>query len=373
MDVLEVRMDFPIVDEKVFLNHAGISPCPRQVKEAMEAHLCAWATMDLKLDEMEEARRVFATLIDAKPDEVALMPNTSMGINTAAHAIDYPKSCNVVTTDLEFPSVVYPFLSLKRSRGVELRVVKNIGGRIALEDVEQAADDRTALIAISHVEYGNGFRNDLKELSKVAHEHGAYILVDAIQSLGALKVDVKRLDVDFLACGGYKWLMAPLGTGFLYVREELVEKLEPSYPGWASATPEAIRSFENRSLELAKTATRFETGTGSLIGFIGAHAAVNLILRRSVEAIEERVLALTGYLIEKLREIGAVVQSPLEPESRSGIVNFKVGDPEALVKRLQAKGFIVSARAGGIRVSPHYYNLEEEVDRFTLEVGEAIL
>jgi len=156
--------------------------------------------------------------------------------------LDYPRDAKVVTTDLEYPSVVYPWL--RRKLGVKVHYVKNRDGKILLEDFEKAVDDKTVAVAVSHVEYVNGFRNDLKAIGEIAHEHGAYLIVDAIQAAGAIKIDVKRDDVDFLTTACYKWLLSPPGAGYLYVRKELIEKFEPPFVGWASVKSEVFETID---------------------------------------------------------------------------------------------------------------------------------
>lgn len=369
MDVHRVREEFPITRNKTFLNHAGQSPHPKRALEAMRAFMVEFSEEGAVSADLEEGRHLFARLIGAEEGEIALIPNTSTGINTVANMLDCPKGSNVVVTDLEFPSVVYPWL--RRGLGLEVRYVKNVGGKIPLGDVERAVDDRTAVVAISHVEYPNGFRHDLASLAEIAHEHGAHLLVDAVQSAGAMRIDVRRDGVDFLAASCYKWLLGPSGAGFLYVRRELVEGFEPPFVGWASVRPEVFETvdlWDIWGLRLSETARRFEVGEPSLISFIGATAALRLILDVGIENIEGRILDLTDRLIEGVRGLGFKLQTPLDRECRSGIVNFLIDDPQGWVEGLAERGIIVSARANGLRVSPHFYNTKEEIDRLLDEL-----
>jgi len=238
--------------------------------------------------------------------------------------------------------------------------------------VEKAVDDKTVAVAISHVEYVNGFRHDLRAISEIAHEHGAYIIVDAIQSAGAMQIDIKRDDVDFLTTACYKWLLSPPGAGYLYIKGELIEKFEPPFVGWASVKQEIFETidfYDIWSLRLSETASRFEVGSPSSIGLRGATEALKMLLDAGIEKIESRILKLTGHLIEAVKNLGLKLQTPEETPYRSGIVNFKIDKPQEVAKKLSSKGIIVSARTHGIRVSPHFYNTEEEIDKLMEEIS----
>lgn len=370
-DIQRLREQFPITKSKVFLNHAGQSPLPKPVLEAMQNFMDEFSSTGVMNDDPNEPKKLFATLIGAcTHDEIAFVENTSMGLNIVAHMLNYPSGSNVVTTDLEYPSVVYPWLGSRL--GVEVRYVKNVEGIILLNDVERMVDDKTVAVTVSHVEYVNGFRHDLKALADIAHEHSAYLIVDAIQSAGVMPIDVKRSNVDFLTTACYKWLLGPTGAGFLYVRHDLIQEFEPPFIGWASVKPEVFETldlWDIWNLKLAETACRFEVGTPSFYSLVGAAAALKLLLNVGISKIEKRVLSLTGHLIEAVKDCGLKLQTPEEPsDCRSGVVNFLIDKPKERVKRLEKKGIIVSARAHGIRVSPHFYNTEEEIDKLIHEL-----
>jgi len=370
-DILRLREQFPITKNKVFLNHAGQSPLPKPVVEAMQKFMDDFSATGAMNNDLDEPKKLFVRLIGAGThDEVAFVENTSMGLNIAAHMLNYPSGSNVVTTDLEYPSVVYPWLGSRI--GADVRYVKNVEGKILLDDVERIVDDKTVALAVSHVEYVNGFRHDLQALADIAHEHGAHLIVDAIQSAGVMPIDVKRSNVDFLTTACYKWLLGPVGAGFLYVRHDLIQEFEPPFIGWASVKPEVFESldlWDIRNLKLAETASRFEVGTPSFQSLVGASAALKLLLNTEISEIEKRVLALTSCLIESVKDRGLKLQTPEEPsECRSGVVNFLIDKPLERVERLEKKGIIVSARAHGIRVSPHFYNTEEEIDSLIREL-----
>ena len=369
-DMESVREQFPVTKNKVFLNHAAESPLPKPVADAVHKYVEEFSNFGESSIELEDrGKSLFAKLINAKPEELAIVENTSMGLNIAANLLRYPPGSKIVTTDMEYPSVVYPWL--RKSLPVKVHYVKNVNGKILLEDVEKAVDDNTVAVVVSHVEYFNGFRNDLGAISEIAHEHGAYVIVDAIQSAGAVKIDVKKDDVDFLTCACYKWLLGPPGAGYLYVKRELVEKFEPPLVGWLSVKPEVFETidfWDIWSLKLSETASRFEVGTPSFISIAGIIQALKMFLDFGMENVERRILKLTDYLIETVKDLGLKLQTPEEKQYRSGIVNFKISNPKELAEKLNGKNIVVSARSHGIRVSPHFYNVEEEIDTLMEEV-----
>jgi selenocysteine lyase/cysteine desulfurase len=369
-NIEKVRSQFPITKNRVFLNHAAQSPLPKTVADAMHKYIDESSSFATYAKEYEDlGKPFFAKLINAETGEIAVVENTSVGMNIAANVLHPKPGSKIVTTDLEYLSVVYPFL--RKRLGVKVEYVKNVKGKVLLEDVERAVDDETAAVAISQVEYANGFRHDMQAISEIAHEHGAYVIVDAIQSAGAVSVDVKRDNIDFLTASCYKWLLSPPGTGYLYVREELIQKFEPPFAGWASVKQEIFNTtdfWDIWKLELSETATRFEVGSPSYISLVGAREALKLLLRVGIPNIERRILGLTDRLIDSIRDMNLDLQTPEEKACRSGIVNFRVENPRQVAEELGRKGIIVSARSNGIRVSPHFYNTEEEIDALTDEI-----
>ncbi|NWF87594.1 aminotransferase class V-fold PLP-dependent enzyme [Candidatus Bathyarchaeota archaeon] len=369
-DIEKIREQFPITKHRIFLNHAAQSPLPKPVADAV----CKWIDDfsnfgHTSIEWNNGGKSFFAKLIGAKTKEIALVENTSVGMNIAANVLNYPQDAKVVTTDLEYPSAVYPWL--RKRLGVRVHYVKNVDGKILLEDVEKAVDDKTVALTVSHVEYVNGFRNDLRALSEIAHKHGAYLIVDAIQSAGAIQIDVKRDDVDFLTAACYKWLLSPPGAGYLYVKEELIEEFEPPFAGWASVKPEVFETidfWDIWSLKLSETASRFEIGSPGYTSFIGATEALKMLLNFGIENVEKRILKLTDRLIEVLKNLGLKLQTPEEKQYRSGIVLSKVDKPMEVVKSLRDKGIIISARANGLRISPHFYNTEAEIDKLVEDI-----
>jgi len=363
-DVEKYREEFPVTKNYVYLNHAGHSPACKRVYEAVVK--CADKLMesgDYTVN-VRKTKSAFAKLVGAKIDEIAVVTNTTTGLNTIMHMLEVRSGKNIVTNDLEYPSNVYPWLKMK-SKGIEVRYVKNVNGKIPIEAYEKAIDDNTLAVSISHVIWTNGFKHNLKELADIAHKHGAYLIVDAIQSAGAVKVNVKEMDIDFMSCGTYKWLLGPTGAGYLYIREEYIDKFTPPYVGYAGVKyKEDPVEFDLYKLEWRESAEKFELGTMSHFSFAGAQAAIELILEVGIENIEARIMKLTRYLTEKLLEKGFKLQSPIDDKERGGIVNFKLKNGNEICKKLKEEKVITSFRAGGLRVSPHFYNTKEEIDLF---------
>jgi selenocysteine lyase/cysteine desulfurase len=369
-DMQKIREQFPVTKKKVFLNHAAQSPLPKPVADAVRKYADEYSKLGTTSIQCEDwGKSCFAELIGARPEEIAVIGNTSEGMNIAANVLHYPRGSKVVTTDLEYPSVVFPWL--RKSLGVKVHYVKNVAGKIALDDMEKAVDDKTVAVAISHVEYANGFRHNLRVLSEIVHEHGAYLVVDAIQSVGTMPIDVRRDDVDFLAASCYKWLLSPPGAAYLYVKDELIEKFEPPFVGWASVNQGMFETpdfYDIWNMDLSKTASRFEVGSPCEISHVGAREAMKILLSYGTENVKRRIMKLTDHLIVSIKDLGLEIQTPEEKQCRSGIVNFKVDEPQQVTEKLSRKGIIVSARANGVRVSPHFYNTEEEVDSLVEEI-----
>jgi cysteine desulfurase / selenocysteine lyase len=369
----QIRQQFPVTRKKAYLNHAAHSPLPQPVANAMRKFTDEYLRLgDTSLDCEPKGKPQFAKLIGARPEEIALTENTSMGLSLVANMLRYPRGSKIVTTDMEYSSVVYPWL--RKDRGVKVYYVKSDGKKVSLDDMEKAVDDKTVAVAISHVSYFNGFRHNLKVLSEIVHEHGAYLIVDAIQSVGTMPIDVSRDDVDFLSCACYKWLLSPEGAAYFFVRDELIEKFEPPMLGWASVDQKMFQTVDFWDIwnpKLSKTASRFEAGSHATISFVGATEGMKMLLNQGIDNVKSRIIKLTDHLIGCIERLGLELQTPKDKQCRSGIVNFKIKNPQKIVERLKKKHIIVSARANGIRVSPHFYNTEEEIDSLVTEVKKA--
>ncbi|MCW4049775.1 MAG: aminotransferase class V-fold PLP-dependent enzyme [Candidatus Bathyarchaeota archaeon] len=352
------REPFPITDEVVYMNVANHGPPSTPVKKAIETFLEDWDRLSRHGDvKVKEANASFAKLINADKEEVACQPNTSRGLAPVAASLGLGKGDNVVTNDLENWANVYPWTNLK-AKGVEVRRVYGRDGAIQLEDIEKQVDDRTRVVSISQVQWLTGARHHLKPLADLVHDHGGYLVVDGIQAAGALKVDVKREDVDFYACGSYKWLLGPSGAGFLYARRELLDRIHPVEYGY--------RAIKKHSLDgptLKETAEKLEFGEPSYLSFVGTKASIDLMNRLGLEEIENQILKLSQHLYDGLTELCVKLVSPEDKSLRSGVVSFTTKDTENHFKALKDEGFVISLRPAGIRVSTGFYNTMEEVDK----------
>ncbi len=363
----EWRGQFPVTENYIYMNHAGVAPLSLRARNSMREFLND-ATDDGAIHSedwaatAEACRQSAAKLIHANINEIAFMKNTTQGILLAANGIDWHEGENVVTTAVEFPANVYPWWSLKERYGVETRMVAEREGRISIDELKAAIDSRTRALTISHVEFASGFRHDIQAIGEICREKGIWFVVDAIQSVGVIDVDVKDCCIDILAADGHKWLCAPEGAAIFYCAEERQDRLINTNLGWAGVVNP--RDFLNYNLTPKPDATRFEEGSYNSIGLFGLRAAIDLLLEIGVPQIEKRVMDLTGRLIDGLQSKGYHVSTPTKESERSGIVVFR-SDRHAATElyQLLQRANVVSAERGGLRLSPHYYNTTAEIEQ----------
>ena len=371
-DPLDFRDEFLITKEFNYLDNAGLSPLPSSVIDACNGFMVERSRVGaMNYFEGWEGMRNrvadgFGELINAGVDELAFTKNTHEGINMVANMIQWNPGDNVVLNDLEFPANAFPWAHQRR-HGVEIRVAKSRGGGVYPEDIEALVDDRTRVIALSHVAFINGFKHDLEAVGRIARKHGVLFVVDAMQSVGVVEVDVRRACVDFLACGGHKWLLSPLGTGFFYVRRELLDEFEPPFVGLQGHDSGLLTGF-TMEWNPHKSARKFMTGNINYAGFAGMERGLEIIHGIGLKRIMERVHSLTSQLVDEISNPDVVWQNPLEIKYRSSTLNFTVPKVDKLLKRLEALKIIVAPRGGGLRVSPNFYNTEEEIS----ELADAV-
>jgi selenocysteine lyase/cysteine desulfurase len=365
---------FPVLREWDFYNHAGASPLPRVVAEALRKYVSdtesAAYLKDRRYSELGQIRAAAAGMIGAHADEIALVKNTAEGISIAAHAIDWKAGDRIITAAGEYPANVYPWMEMARAHGAELVMVPQItdaeGRRsVPLQGIlEEASHPRARVVTLSHVEFGTGQRIDLRAIGEFCRSSGLTFVVDAIQSLGALPVDVESMRIDYLASGGQKWMLGPEGAAIFYCRRELIERTRPLIVGAVSVVN--FMNFSEYDYTLHSTAARFESGTYNMGGFFGLWEAMKLLSSLGADAIAARIEAVTSRLIAGVAARGYQVASPREQEQWSGIVSFAspVHDHAAIARTLREKEKIeIVVREGRLRASPHFYNTEEQIDR----------
>lgn len=369
MDPIQARDLFPTTQNHAFLNHASAGPFSKPVAEAMQCQIARRLELGSRGATDDEnppsslARRGAAHLIGADEAEVCLTRNTSHGLNIVAAGLPWQAGDNMITAETEFPANVYPWKNLER-KGVTLRFARAHDNRILVDDVAALMDDRTRLVAISFVEFVTGFRNDLVALADLCHQRGGLLCVDGIQGVGALSLDVGQVPLDFLSVGGAKWLMGPIGTGFLFVRRQHIPSLDLAMAGWMGTTD--IHEYFRYDLPWREDACRFEEGSLNVIGATGLDAALKVLLSVGLDRIQARIMSLTDRLIQGLTQRGYQIISPVAHErERSGIISFQHAGhgPAYLERRLSEAQVIISRRGPFIRVSPHFYNNEEDIDR----------
>jgi selenocysteine lyase/cysteine desulfurase len=361
------RDEFPSTSRATHFNHAGVSPISKRVAAAVRAFAEEALVLDAAVQRRWEARTAeirasFARLIGAAADEIAFVKNTSEGLSLIAAGVDWRAGDSVIAVEGEYPANVYPWWGLRRW-GVQTRMVAPRNKLIRVDDIAAMADDRTRVVAVSFVDWSSGARNDLAAIGAWCRERGVLFCVDGIQGVGAVRVDVERAGIDCMAAGGHKWLLAPEGCGCLYVSRRVVDRLQSVLLGWKSVSNADI--YFPYHFEPRPDAGKFEPGSPSTLSAVGLGAALDLLLEIGPEAIERRVMQLTATLAEGLRRRGAVILSPWGDEQRSGIVVFQPAgdDPQQLCEALNAAGVVVRVRGGGIRVAPHFYNNEDDLQK----------
>jgi cysteine desulfurase / selenocysteine lyase len=368
MDPLDARALFPICDERIHFNHAGVAPMSVRVRAAVE-HVTQVMSEegfdhDGYVETLGQLRSSLAGLVGVSPDQVSITRGTAHGISLLARGLDWREGDNVVGARLEYPANIFPWMAA-RHRGVELRLVEPVAGRVTPEAVLSLVDGRTRVVALSFVQFWNGYRIDLAEIGAECRKRGVILAVDGIQGLGVLPFDLESMNADFVAAGAGKWLTGPPGVGFTAWRPELLERIDPLLVGTGSV--EDRMNYFEPSFEYAGTARKFEESALSWLDIAAFGAAVGLLLEIGIEVIEEHVLGLARRLAEGLVERGNKIIEPWprEVEESSGIVSFnRPGATEVeLLRDLKAAGVITRTHRDFVRLSPHFYNTEEEVDR----------
>lgn len=368
MKLDEIRERFPITQNYNFQNHAAVAPICAAAADALIGYAKEISSHSYLEGTYyrapERVRAAVAKLLNADADEVTFTKNTSEGVNLVANGVQWLTGDNVVTTEMEFPANLNPWLMLEQ-RGVQVKRVREEDGRIPFDRIASAIDNRTRLVSISAVQWANGFRTDLTRLGELCQDKGVLLFVDAIQALGVHPIDVRGMNIDFLASGGHKWLTSPEGIGVFYVRRELIGHLRPSEVGYMcfkhSFEQSADRFDPN---DLHEDARRFDNGVYNVAGICALGASVNQLLEIGIDEVQVRIKNLTDLLVEGLRTKGWTVHSPRTASEWSGIVSYSSDkhDMSALRKHLRSEfRIVVAQRRGRLRSSPHFYNSRDEI------------
>ncbi|SEG70355.1 Selenocysteine lyase/Cysteine desulfurase [Paenibacillus sp. UNC499MF] len=329
------------------------------MKEYTDGWLAEGMDWTAWVDRVEMAKQSFATLINASSDEIAVLPSVSLAAAAVASALHFTTPRNkIVTTEMDFPSIGHVWLA-QQSRGAQIAFVPSENNEIPIEFYDQCVDEQTLIVSMSHVAYYNGLKQDLKQISSLVHDKGARLFVDAYQSAGCVAIDVKEMDVDFLAAGAQKYLLGIPGIAFLYVKKELADELQPSITGWFGRIDPF--SFDVKSLDYAEGTRRFDTGTPPMINAYAANAALELMNQIGVNRIESYLNELSNFAISYGQEKGLAIASPLDLKRKAANTAFQCPDASRIELKMRERGVIVSARNDVIRMAPHFYNKKEEV------------
>jgi kynureninase len=380
-DFPSYRAEFPVAARRTYLISASLGPLSLRSRALAEEHLDLWSRLgpeELWLEHgfprLQQCRERFAALIGADPDEVAIIPSVSAGLSSIASCLDYRARSKIVLSAMDFPTNHYVWRAQERI-GAKLDVVPTPDGiRVEAEDVAATIDDQTALVNVNRVLFESSWIMDLHPILEAARSHGAFVSVDDFHGSGVVPIDVHQLGVDFLLSGALKWLCGGQGIAFLYCRRDLIKRLEPLVVGWFGTTDPF--GFDRTSLRLRPDARRFETGTYALPQAWTAAGGLEIILEVGVENIRRRNQELTRGIIERADEGGMEVLSPREDDRRGGLVRLRVpgGRERAqnVLRQLFVRDVVLDQRGDALRISPHFFNDESDLDRCFTELRALI-
>jgi cysteine desulfurase/selenocysteine lyase len=367
IDWTEIRKHFPVTNRLAYLNSAAAGPVSiashaaatdyyQKMMSDGDVHWNRW------LAEREAGRARLAKFINAEPDEIAFTTNTSSGMNLIVDALE--ERGEVISSELEFPVTTLPWMH----RRIPVHMLPAVEGEVRMHSIREAMSHNTGVIALSHVQFSNGFRIDLDELGRNKGDHA--LVVNASQSAGAFEIDVKATQIDALCATGHKWMLAGYGSGFVYLSRSLLQQTRSRALSWLSVED----PFEMRNAELRprhNAAARTELGCPHFAGIFALGASVNLIAEIGIENIQERILELNRKLTSRLAENNWKVLSPLTNDAaRSGETLIQVDHPAEVVRALFRRGVIVTEKPQGIRVATHFFNDESDIERLVCGLSE---
>ncbi len=358
-----IEENFPTLSSMVYLNTASTGIPPRRtievMREQIESRTRPGRSLDDTIDFFRGLRQTLARLLGGREENYAPTASTSHGLNAAAHALEYEPGSNIVICDLEFPANYVPWQNVCRWYDVELRVVKSRNGRASAEDFAQVIDERTRVVAVSLVQFSSGYKIDIRELARAAHDVDAMLVADIIQAAGWADIDLPALKVDFAAAQAAKWLVGPIGAGFVYVSRQALEVVRPRYLGWWGVKD--TKNFSYFEREPLEDARRFHVGSLSPVSQGGLLSSLETLLEIPNGTRERAAMKVADYLRERLSDIG-VEYYDFGARNNSPIVSCRPDDVEDVAARLTKKNIHCSVRNGRLRVSPHFYNTAEDID-----------
>ena len=380
MSIMEME-PFPLCEGKIYFNNAVIGAVPESTIRVVEEYWRDYAEtlrgeadledgMSKYVERKLNSKRLFAEVLGARESEVAFLPNASTGMNTAFGMIPFRRGQNLVLTDLSFPMCA-AVANKQREKGVEPRFIRHSGGVVEIDQWEEAIDDDTAAVMVDQAGWFNGFLHDVEAITEAAHDHGAYLIVDGTQSAGAMSWDIRSKGVDFLATSCYKWLYGgPYNNsvGFFYMRDEIVDELQPEYVGGQTLPDEqelrnVTDGFDVYDLKPKKGLSRIEIYSQAEGPYVAVENSMRLLLRFGLDRVERQIKRVDTVIVEGLLEMGVELQTPVEEERRI-FLNTAVPEYKKVCDSLAEEDIHVSPRVGGLRISPGAYNTVDEAERF---------
>lgn len=363
--------EFPVAEKKIFLAHAGVCPLPRRVADAVSSYVREATTGDQERfvypEILNDGRKTVAGFLNCQPDEVAFVGPTSLALSFVASGLKFRRGDNILVYFDDYPSNVYPWMALAE-QGVQVRLMNTKKlGMIRPMDVMGQVDENTRLVALASCHFITGWRIDISAIGKYLRERGILFCLDAIQTVGAFPTPLEY--VDFMAGDAHKWLLGPCGAGLMYVRREVQEKLTPPIYGWHNINNPNFVAQEK--IEFRNDARKYEAGTHNLLGVVGVLTSIKLISEIGLENISRELIRKRTWLVPALQEKGyTVLNADAQPEIASGIITFHTPgkDLSALNQKLAEANVVASLRTDRtgqnyIRLSPHFYNTDEELRR----------
>jgi selenocysteine lyase/cysteine desulfurase len=362
-----IRGQFPTLDNTNYLNTCSLGLLSNQSKDALLSYIDTWTRLGSSawysdwIEKTDSLKAEFAKLINASPDEIAIMPNVSQAIAVISSCIELSNEDEVITSELDFPTIAHNFKAKELKGQGKVKIVKSESMKyVDTEKFISHISEKTKLVATSRVFFLSGYINDYEKILKVAKKNNALFFLDDYQATGQLPIDVKDKDIDIMVSGGLKWLLGGSGIVYMYVKKELIDQLEPSVTGWFSHKRQF--EFDPHTIEFSDTASRFETGTPSISAVYPAEQGLKLINDIGVENIRDRTLRLTSLLVNSLIELGFSLKVPENLNNHASITMIQCSNPPFVVEELKKAGIIGDSRTGHVRVSPFFYNNESEID-----------